>query len=190
LTNDTTLLFDMFEVTFSIFAWLGVVLVQAMVHFSLGARKRQEELESDPLEGALLVEEHPIFPNGTRPVLVKEPSESSLLSSSLSTHDDEVYHVQELQCKEKQVIFTTRSHSYEGDDEEESLDGDEPQLFFQLLSQTGSEMMNVSTGRVLALRCCIYRNILFLTNLIFWPFPSQTSRSIETLVQEQIQVNG
>jgi hypothetical protein len=116
----------MFEVTFSIFAWLGVVLVQAMVYFSLGARK------------------------GTRPVLVKEPSESSLISSSqdtsLSTHDDEVYRVQELQSKEKQVIFTTRPHSYEGEEEEESLDGDEPQLFFQLLSQTGSEMMNVSAA--------------------------------------------
>jgi hypothetical protein len=116
----------MFEVTFSIFAWLGVVLVQAMVYFSLGARK------------------------GTRPVLVKEPSESSLISSSqdtsLSTHDDEVYRVQELQSKEKQVIFTTRPHSYEGEEEEESLDGDEPQVFFQLLSQTGSEMMNVSAA--------------------------------------------
>jgi hypothetical protein len=146
----------MFEVTFSIFAWLGVVLVQAMVHFSLGARKRLEELEGHPLEGAILVEAHPIFSGGTRPVLVKEPSESSLISSSqdttLSIHDDEVYHVQELQCKENQFIFTTRPHSYEGDEEEESLDGDEPQLFFQLLSQTGSEMMNVSAGRVIALQ--------------------------------------
>jgi hypothetical protein len=150
----------MFEVTFSIFAWLGVVLVQAMVHFSLGARKRLEELESHPLEGTLLAEEHPIFPDGSRPVLVKEPSESSLVSSSqdttLSTHDDdEVYQIQELQCKEKQVILTTRPHSYEGDEEEESLDGDEPQLFFQLLSQTGSEMVNVSKCRVLALTFCI-----------------------------------
>jgi hypothetical protein len=57
-----------------------------------------------------------------------------------------VYRVQELQSKEKQVIFTTRPHSYEGEEEEESLDGDEPQLFFQLLSQTGSEMMNVSAA--------------------------------------------
>jgi hypothetical protein len=150
----------MFEVTFSIFAWLGVVLVQAMVHFSLGARKRLEELESHPLEGTLLAEEHPICPDGSRPVLVKEPSESSLVSSSqdttLSTHDDdEVYQIQELQCKEKQVILTTRPHSYEGDEEEESLDGDEPQLFFQLLSQTGSEMVNVSKCRVLALTFCI-----------------------------------
>jgi hypothetical protein len=141
----------MFEVTLSVLAWLGVIIVQAAIHFSLGARRRLEELERHPLEGTLLVEEHPIFPDGTRPVLVEEPSESSLFSSSqdmiLPNHDDdEVHHIQELQCKGKQAIFTTRPHFYEGDEEEESLDGDEPQLFFQLLSQTGSEMMNVSTG--------------------------------------------
>jgi hypothetical protein len=133
---------SMFEVTFSIFAWLGVVLVQAMVHFSLGARRRLEELESHPLESALLVEEAPIFPEGSRPVLVEEPSETIF-----SNHDDEVYQVQELQCKGKPVMLTTRPHSYEGDEEEEFLVGDEPQLFFQLLSQTGSEMMNVSTDK-------------------------------------------
>jgi hypothetical protein len=181
----------MFEVTLSIFAWVGVVLVQAMVHFSLGARKRLEELESHPLENALLVEEHPIFPDESRPVLVEEPSESSFCNQ-----DDEVYHTkQELQCEGEQVILTTRPHFYEGDEEEESLDGDEPQLFFQLLSQTGSEMINVSTvytdRRVLACSSILrLREHYFLTNLIFFSYSLQTSRSIESIVQEQIQVNG
>jgi hypothetical protein len=154
----------MFEVTFSIFAWLGVILVQAMVHFSLGARRRLEEVESHPLESALLVEEHPIFPDGSRPVLVEEPIEIIL-----SNHDDEVYQIQELQCKEKQVMLKTRPHCYEGDEEEESLDGDEPQLFFRLLSQTGSEMMNVSTGRGSPCSYILHlQQHLFLTNLILF----------------------
>jgi hypothetical protein len=105
-------------------------------------------------------------------------------------HDDEVSHVQELQCKEKQFIFTTRPQTYEGVEEEESLDGDEPQLFFQLLSQTGSEMMNVSADRILAFTFSTYRNVLFLTNIIFLIYHLQTSHSIETLVQEQIQVSA
>jgi hypothetical protein len=173
---------SMFEVTFSIFAWLGVVLVQAMVHFSLGARRPLEELESHPLESALLVEEHPIFPEGSRPVLVEEPSETIF-----SDHDDEVYQVQELQCKGKPVMLTTRPHSYEGNEEEESLDGDEPQLFFKLLSQTGSEMMNVSTdrGSPYLLLNCASTGTKFLTNFYFL----QTSRSIESIVQAQIQVS-
>lgn len=35
----------------------------------------------------------------------------------------------------------------EEEDEDESLDGDEPRMFFELLEQTGSEMMRVSGKR-------------------------------------------
>jgi hypothetical protein len=160
------LLLVMFDVTFSICAWLGVVLVHAIVHISFGARRLLGESESHPLERTL-VEEHPISPDGSRPVLVEDPSESSVWSSvsqcqtqsqdchshshkdafKVAFHNEVHLHLLEHNDNEKQqqeTVTLTRPLCYEGDEEEESLDGDEPQLFFQLLSQTGSEMMNVS----------------------------------------------
>lgn len=88
----------MLEVAAPILAWLSVVLLQALVHFSLGAKKRESLQESDRDQG------HNLSPD--------------------------------------LVIHTS------DDDEEDSLDGDEPDVFFELLSQTGSEMMSVSWADV------------------------------------------
>ena len=94
------------DIVFSIFAWVSVVLFQAVVHYAFGRKREQEE------------------------ALTERPSSSD---SSDSEEDDSV--------REQQILLS-KSREEDG---EEALDGDEPEEFFELLSQTGSEMASVST---------------------------------------------
>lgn len=82
-----------------ILAWMGIVLLQAVAHYSVSARKR---FDPHPLEA-------------TEDVCLDEVPPREQLASSIDEQDE-------------------RS--------DEDLDGEE---FDRLLSQTGSEMMNVST---------------------------------------------
>lgn len=106
----------MFEGTISYLAWMGVVLIQAVVHYSiLGARSRRGAEEAD--------------------VTVRMDEEKEQSSAKPLAADDQV---------PRMMPHVTPS---EDEDEEESFDGDEPQMFFELLEQTGSEMMKVSKRR-------------------------------------------
>lgn len=140
--------------TLSIFAWMGVIIIQAFIHYSLVAQKRQHEEEEGPLDIALLddEEEEGLSPRG-----------AYVDSSPL-----EVLDVQS-----------------------DSLDGDEPQIFFQLLTQTGSEMLHVSTigasPRVSRVDSLVSRAVHTHTELFLWWFKS--SPSLERIVEEQINID-
>lgn len=88
----------MLETGVTILAWMGVFLIQALLHYKLR--------------------------NGARKHSLTEESCTVKLSEVSSD-------------KVKQQITA------EDEERSESLDGDEPLLFFELLSQTGSEMMHV-----------------------------------------------
>lgn len=143
------------EATLSIFAWMGVVIIQAIVHYSLVARKRQHEKEEAPLDIALLDEEEDgLSPRGSY-------GDSAPL----------------------EVLAVQR----------DSLDGDEPQIFFQLLTQTGSEMLHVSTtlafptGQLVAMTLLCLVVFTLTRNSFFWWL--QSSPSLERIVEEQINID-
>lgn len=103
----------MIELTLSVLAWVGVVLVQAIIHYSvIGARRR---IEDD--DGLLLSD--------------AEEEQSELKGGGLP-----------------QTVNEATVDAHKTNENEEAFDGDEPQMFFQLLEQTGSEMMNVSIDNV------------------------------------------
>jgi len=103
----------MLDVAISIFAWMGVVLIQAMVHYKLGGRRRHEkemeEVDADDCD---------FPPPSLEDVPVGEP-----------------------------------------------LDGDEPQVFFQLLSQSGSEMVTVRWMQIM-LFLALWLNLLRSSGLV------------------------
>jgi hypothetical protein len=101
----------MVESTILLYAWMGVILIQAVVHyFILGARRRGD----DEVDVSLL----------------NEKKKEQVVSISVADDDP--------------MPRMTPHVAGDDEDEEESLDGDEPRVFFELLKQTGSEMMRVS----------------------------------------------
>lgn len=100
------------EITLSSFAWIGVVLLNAFVHYSLKYRKKRADDDVPALDASPLV------------------LERNLKSANVSIVSDGA------------VTAETVGQSF--DEEDDSLDGDEPEIFFELLAQTGSEMMSVS----------------------------------------------
>ena len=113
------------DIVFSVFAWVSVVLFQAVVHYSF-ARKPKKKLTEQAAE--------------------EEEEEET----EKATHDAET-------AKQKLNQMPQRAHlsfSVEEDDANE-MDGDEPQVFYELLSQTGSEMARVSQlYYVVKAACC------------------------------------
>lgn len=109
----------MIEATLSYLAWFSVVLFQAIVHFwILDSRKRVEEEDSPQAEAALVAS------NASNSNKIDHPNDEA-------RRDDQIPHM---------VPHTPVS---EDEEEDESFDGDEPKVFFELLEQTGSEMMKV-----------------------------------------------
>jgi hypothetical protein len=135
----------MIEITLSTFAWLGVFIFQALVqlHFTLRRKREGAEEEAPPiLEASPLVlecncseeinlgedndEEAERADDIDRRTTVCRHSPSSNHQLHVDRHsDDSPLHAE---------IYLGRS----------SFDGDEPAVFFELLSQTGSEMIRVS----------------------------------------------
>jgi hypothetical protein len=124
----------MIEATLSYLAWFSVVLFQAVVHFwILDSRKRVDEQGSPQTEvGALGF-------NETNASKINPREEEAPLNEQIP----------------RMVPHTPVS---EDEDEDESFDGDEPQVFFELLEQTGSEMMKVRTN-----------SCNRVDNLMIWP---------------------
>jgi hypothetical protein len=110
----------MMESPLFLLAWVAVIAVQAAVHFFIfGARRRCRD--RDDLR--LLTTDVP------------KDDASKLLSQSSSD------------CAPRMI-----EHNFDEDEDDEeaedtSFDGDEPKLFFDLLDQTGSEMVKVSFSR-------------------------------------------
>lgn len=114
----TPLPYTMIEATLSYLAWFSVVLFQAIVHFwILDSRKRTDD-DCVPLTAV---------DNDTY------ESKSDPQQLERKTEDDPI---------PRMVPHTPLS---EDEEEDESFDGDEPKVFFELLEQTGSEMMKVRT---------------------------------------------
>jgi hypothetical protein len=126
----------MIEATPSYLAWFSVVLFQAILHFwILDSRKRMEEEVST---------QSAVVESNEANEIKNDPPE---IETSV---DDEIPHM---------VPHTPVS---EDEDEDESFDGDEPKVFFELLEQTGSEMMKVCEYFILRVICYFYNNIISL----------------------------
>jgi hypothetical protein len=117
----------MIETTISYLAWIVVVLVQAIVHIWIfGSRHRGDH-----------------------------PDALSAKEVKRTDHIDNTTHILEHQRQDgapcdqplPQIIIPNMQVSEDEDEEEheqESFDGDEPLIFFELLEKTGSELMKVS----------------------------------------------
>jgi hypothetical protein len=118
----------MIELSLSAFAWAGVVLFQAIVHYTVRTQKRkmgrgdcgdpQPALEASPLVLELAFTPEQIGKEG-------------------GARDH---------CPRTHAVAAAASHVVSDElfqDEIDPLDGDEPPVFFELLSQTGCEMMRV-----------------------------------------------
>jgi len=165
------------EVTLSIFAWLGVVLLQALVHYLVvRTRKRGTVADDAPaLEASPLVLERrskeskqqvdgPPAPQPPRGGSDAEELEAKETGYADSAGDARV--VKPAASRDSSIETSKTSTDGESDaendhhsgddidsnslcdDMDDSLDGDEPEEFFLLLSQTGCEMLKVSIRRV------------------------------------------
>lgn len=111
----------MMEFSLSAFAWMGYIMFQAMLHYTLRCRKRLED-DEPALDASPLVLE-----------LARNETGGGVASRDIEARfeDDD---------DEERCAFL-----HDEDANECTLDGDEPPVFFELLSQTGCEMMrNVS----------------------------------------------
>lgn len=121
----------MLHLTVSYFAWIVVVLIQAFVHFwILKGSRRRDGIDLGTFTSSLdkmdahVADDRKVFNLRTHKVV--EP-------------DDQVPPmVPHVQLSEDE---------YEEEPEQESFDGDEPLLFFELLDKTGSEMIKVCRFR-------------------------------------------
>ena len=111
----------MMEFSLSAFAWMGYIMFQAMLHYTLRCRKRLED-DEPALDASPLVLE-----------LARNETGGGVASRDIEARfeDDD---------DEERCAFL-----HDEDANECTLDGDEPPVFFELLSQTGCEMMRVST---------------------------------------------
>lgn len=117
----------MMEIPLSIVAWMSVVLIQAIMHFGVIARRRRPRSPNDEL------------------------LENSLTCTSMTTEDsslddreqEDAAPLHERKASREQIPpFIISSGSEESNDSNEATD--EPEDFMLLLSQTGTEMMSVS----------------------------------------------
>ena len=122
----------MLHASISNIAWIVVVLIQAIVHIWIfsGSRHRDDSDLGNPSQE-----------KGSACLAVDEVN-LKLRRHNLEASDDHVPPmVQHAQISEDE---------YEEETEQETFDGDEPKLFFELLDKTGSEMMKVRYLRYFA----------------------------------------
>ncbi|GKY96122.1 hypothetical protein MPSEU_000572500 [Mayamaea pseudoterrestris] len=133
------------EMTLSLFAWLGVILMQVMVHYYMTTRKKMTlEERAPPLEASPLVLES----------LAQLDRSQHGDGTACTNADDFNYKDGSLSTAKTESIQSLDSFDdYESSQHDAaavnwtddlSIDGDEPRMFFVLLSQTGTEMMKVS----------------------------------------------
>ncbi len=113
------------EIPLSIVAWMSVVLIQAIMHFGVIARRRNGRSQNEEmLENSLS----------------SATADSSV--AGLNGQDNSMRQHQRKESKELIPPFIISSGSEESNDSDEQAD--EPRDFMLLLSQTGTEMMRVS----------------------------------------------
>ena len=132
------------EMTLSLFAWLGVIVIQVMVHVYIRTkREKPYAKDAPPLEASPLVLES----------LAQLDEDSQDLPRCATTMDDDAQKDDNMSTAKTESIQSMDSmdecdlsqqdlHCFDISDDL-SIDGDEPRMFFVLLSQTGSEMMKV-----------------------------------------------
>jgi hypothetical protein len=115
----------MLNASISYLAWIIVVLIQAIVHFWIfkGSRRRDDIDLDNPSQ-----EKTYACYAGDEEMLKQRRHNLGILED----------------CVPPMVPHAQISEDeYEEEPEQETFDGDEPQLFFELLDKTGSEMMKV-----------------------------------------------
>jgi hypothetical protein len=114
----------MLHASISSLAWIIVVLIQAIVHFWIckGSRRRDDIDRANP------------WNEKTNACIDDEETLKRRRSGSGKSDDCVPPMVPHAQISEDE---------YEEEPEQETFDGDEPKLFFELLDKTGSEMMEV-----------------------------------------------
>jgi hypothetical protein len=143
----------MLELPLSIFVWLAVIFFQALVHYRfVGLRRRvisKYDTENPPPSVQLDGRQQRSSSKEASNVEAKETSSKETESPSRTGHE-ECQQATSTPPPLNAAPMVPPPHALSSDDErnkeeqEGSLDGDEPELFFRLLEQTGSEMTNVS----------------------------------------------
>ena len=173
------------EMTLSLFAWLGVIIIQVMVHVYIRATRRKPyakdapPLEASPIVLESLAQLDEVHHDCAKCSIVEDYAQKD---DNLSTAKTESIHsidsIDECDLSQHEV------HCFDGSDDL-SFDGDEPRMFFVLLSQTGSEMMKVCRFQV---HKSMFRRFVasFPYTLCMTCCCVQSCQSIEHLVREQI----
>jgi len=120
----------MIEVILSVVACMVVLLLQALVHYAIKTRPRRTMeaglMEEGDKRAALVGQQNGKLGDGTGPY-----------SDKPNLHCDDV--IPRMMAHNSCSSFDWES----AEESESSFDGDEPDIFFQLLKQTGSEMVQV-----------------------------------------------
>lgn len=144
---------NMVEMTLSLFAWLGVILVQAMIHYLIRSRRRLQEESPPPLEASPIVLESLLAQQKASLRDNKDETTTTADTEQNTTQDlirknsfstDKTASIKSTESLEDELDIIQKGSFGLDEDDEVSFDGDEPRIFFQLLTQTGSEMMKVS----------------------------------------------
>jgi hypothetical protein len=123
---------EMMEIPLSTVAWISVVLVQAIVHYMVfGARRARIQQEED--------------------MVLEESLSLATTEGSMDTFDEpasfsDAWTIKDCGYSGTVISATPGTPTLLG---EKLLDGDEPQDFLNLLTQTGTELLNVSSSRVI-----------------------------------------
>jgi hypothetical protein len=130
----------MIELSLSAFAWTGVVLLQAVVHYTVRTQKRKM--------GAGGFSRHHHDDDDDQPALDASPLVLDLAAlRPADEHEEGLLRSRPRALPDAAAAAAaSSSHAVSGElfqDEIDPLDGDEPPVFFELLSQTGCEMMRV-----------------------------------------------
>jgi hypothetical protein len=152
-----------------------------MVHFSIRSKKEKEPpLEASPLVLESLAQLHADNRSSSCAAddsICNKESMSTARTASIRSMDS----MDEVDAFQRDLLFDV-----DGSDDL-SFDGDEPRIFFELLCQTGSEMMQVCTPAYLGSSCkCVYafRSVLTCSAVLLY---KQSRRSIEHLVREHLE---
>jgi hypothetical protein len=161
----------MIEVPLSIVAWVSVVVVQALIHFVVfGARRERIQQDED--------------------TVLEESLSLATNKGSLNAYDDnsvtESFDSPGIGVASDESMADFRALSFLS---EKMFDDDhEPLNFHELLSQTGSQLAQVSTTTSIRDDANL---LIYLSSLLMFSFSFKIkTRSVQCLVQEQIRARA
>jgi hypothetical protein len=115
----------MIDVPLSIVAWCLVVAIQAVIHYVVLGSRRERQIQKDE---DLIIEESLSLATNEGSIDAAGDERVNIL-----THQDS-FTLPDIGVPENASVLL---------DDQKLLDGDEPQDFLQLLTQTGSELVQV-----------------------------------------------